>query len=142
RTASLARLSATGDGCSPLGEELPRRCVGTIHEIARPAEVVAPHAAGLDTREDDELDVGRRLVGLGEKAVVPGDGERLQEHVDRPAGHLTGTDEVPDVEDVDALGAEGDGAGDRDVVDDTTVDVGLAVDDDRGEDGGQSGRGE
>src|SRR5205814_4003983 len=115
--------SATGDGRAPPGEELPRRRVGTIHEIARPAEVVAPDAAGVDTREDDELDVGRRLVGLGEKAVVPGDGERLQEHVDRAARQLTRTEEVPDVEDVDAPGAEGDGTRDRDVVDDAAVDV-------------------
>src|SRR5207245_652138 len=129
------------DCCAPPGEEFPRRRVRAVHQVARAAEVVATETPGVDPRQDNELDVGWRIVGLGQEAMVPGDGERLEEDVDGPPGQLSRPGEVPDVEDIDPMGAESDGTRDGDVVDDAAVDERLTVDEDGREDGRERRRG-
>ena len=107
-------MDAPEDGSDPgsrslaAGQEAGGARVAPRHQVLGMAEVVAPDAARIDRREHDELDSGRRGVRLGQKAVISGDGERGQQHVDRALGQLPGTFEIAHVEHVHPSRTEGD----------------------------------
>src|SRR4051812_672767 len=125
---SLAEIASVRGGARAGVEPGRGRAVGPLDELAGPTEVVVLHVSGVDGREDDQLAPGRRRLRLGLEPVVPRDGEALEQGVQRALRRAAGALEVADVQHVDAGGAELDGLGDRDVVDDGAVDEQFAVD--------------
>ena len=102
--------------------------------VAQRGEVVVLRRLGLAGRHDVDLDVVRQRGEVAEEAVPARDLERHQRDLPRPARRLERAVEAADVHDEDAVGAERDGAVDRDGVDDAAVDVVLAADLDRRQD--------
>ena len=107
---------------------------GRGREVAVLARRVAAAA------EDDHLDAGRQRRQLAHEARVHGDEERGERGLGRAARRLGVVVQRAAEQDVDAIASSGQGAADRDVVDDAAVDQHVAVDRHRREDG-RDGRG-
>ena len=112
----------------------------TRREVTVPEErvVARGRAAGRQHVGDDAVGHLGQLAG---EPVPARDLERHAGDLPRPPGHGERTVDAADLEDVDHVGAEGDGAAERDRVDDATVEVVLVADLGRRQQPGHGGAG-